>query len=296
MKYTKLMTAGALVAGLCPAAAHAQVSRVFVSVNGNDLNDCLQPASACRTLNGGIAKVDTNGEVIVIDTGSFAGANITKGVKINVPSGTIAFSASSVVVNAPAATVVIRGLTLKAFTPGSGTGIDIQAAGTVLVENSVLDGWSNGIDVQAAAGAVRLDVKDSTFRNNSNDGLLVSATGAIVTVDQSRFERSGWVGLQVLGASTASVTRSFFASNLYGVGTNHAGAVVNVTRSTVSGSGDWGAYANPGFLRVAESLITGNNVGIQNGGGATTVESFKDNLVRGNTTNTSGTITTATRQ
>ena len=106
MKPSKLIAAATLCLGLSPAVVQAQVSRVFVSVNGNDANDCLQPATSCRTLNGGIAKVDPQGDVIVIDTGSFAGATVTKSVKIDVPSGAIAFSALSIVINAPGATAI----------------------------------------------------------------------------------------------------------------------------------------------------------------------------------------------
>lgn len=294
MKYTRLITAGALAVGLCPLPVQAQVSRVFVSVNGNDLNDCLQPTSACRTLNGGIAKVDTNGEVIVIDTGSFAGANITKGVKINVPSGAIAFSASSVVVNAPAATVVVRGLTLKAFTPGSGNGIDIQAAAAVMIENCVIDGWSDGVRVQAGAGAVRVDVKDSTIRNNQHRGMEVVAPGALITVDQSRFERND-IGFRLSSNGNATLTRSLFAGHAgWGVGVNGTGAV-SVARATIAGSVEGGFFVYGGGTgRISESVITGNGIGLENASGL--LESFKDNLLRGNTSDSTGVITTVTRQ
>ncbi len=294
MKTIKLIAAGALVMGLFPVLAQAQVSRVFVSVNGNDGNDCLQPTSACRTLNGGIAKVDTNGEVIVIDTGSFAGANITKGVKINVPSGAIAFSASSVVVNAPAATVVVRGLTLKAFTPGSGNGIDIQAAAAVMIENCVIDGWSDGVRVQAGAGAVRVDVKDSTIRNNQHRGMEVVAPGALITVDQSRFERND-IGFRLSSNGNATLTRSLFAGHAgWGVGVNGTGAV-SVARATIAGSVEGGFFVYGGGTgRISESVITGNGIGLENASGL--LESFKDNLLRGNTSDSTGVITTVTRQ
>jgi len=68
MKYMKLFVVGAMV---CLAGTvEAQISRVFVSTGGNDANDCLQPATACRTLGGGVGKVDVQGEVIIVDTGS----------------------------------------------------------------------------------------------------------------------------------------------------------------------------------------------------------------------------------
>src|SRR5262245_17510485 len=80
-------------------AAQAQVARVFVSVNGNDANVCSSIATPCRTFGGGIAQVDAQGDVIVIDSGSYAGATITKSVRINVASGVVAFSGLPITVN-----------------------------------------------------------------------------------------------------------------------------------------------------------------------------------------------------
>jgi hypothetical protein len=67
----------------------------------------LEHRHPCRTLNAGVSQVDPAGEVIVIDTGSFAGANITKAVRISVPAGVTAFSASPITVNAGASDVVV---------------------------------------------------------------------------------------------------------------------------------------------------------------------------------------------
>lgn len=296
MKPIRLIAASVLAAGLWPAAAQAQVSRTFVSVNGNDANDCLQPSTACRTLNGGIAKVDAQGEVIVIDTGSFAGASITKAVKINAPTGVIAFSASPVVINAPGATVVIKGLTLKAIVAGSGGGIVIQAAGTVMIEGCVLDSWGQAaVRVESAAGAVRVDVKDTTFRNNF-DGLDAFGTGALITVDQSRFENHTQAGVVMFGPSKIIVTRSQFAGGQYGVVSNINGSEINAFRSTFTGAS---IYAIVGFpassvIRVAESIVSGNNVGFATN---SVIESFKDNILLGNTTDVIGVAPVAvTRQ
>src|SRR5262245_47641189 len=97
------------------ATAEAQVSRVFVSVNGNDANVCSNITTPCRTLGGGITQVDPYGEVIVIDSGSYAGGTITKSVKVNVPAGIVAFSGLPITVDpGGSGTVVLRGLTLKA--------------------------------------------------------------------------------------------------------------------------------------------------------------------------------------
>jgi hypothetical protein len=125
--------------------AGAQVARVFVSVTGNDANTCSNVATPCRTLAGGISQVDVDGEVIVLDSGSYAGGTIAKAVKINVPAGVVAFSGLPIVVNPGAGKVVVlRGLTIKAADVGSGNGIEHQT-GTLSIENTVVDGWNYGL-------------------------------------------------------------------------------------------------------------------------------------------------------
>src|SRR5262245_29675446 len=89
----------AVLFGVC-GNADAQVSRVFVSVTGNDVNTCSNISTPCRTISGGITQVDAQGEVIVIDSGSYAGGTITKSVKINVAAGAVAFSGLPITANA----------------------------------------------------------------------------------------------------------------------------------------------------------------------------------------------------
>ena len=283
----KLFLASALITGFA-MTSEAQVARVFVSINGNDANDCLQPSTACRTLNGGVTKVDTGGEVILVDTGSYAGATITKSVKINVPSGNVAFSGLPIVVNAPGGTVVLRGLTMKALTPGTGTGIDVLAAAAVFIENCVIDGWSTGVSM-AVAG--ELFVKGSTVRNNLNSGLQANNAGVSVSVDSSRFERNGSIGLYILNGK-ASAVRSLFTQNVGGAGSESAGQLM-VDQCEASNNSNFGLATN-GFVRVLNSTLTGNGTGLSNVGGI--IESFGNNVVRGNTTNTAGTITTVAKQ
>src|SRR5262245_47053215 len=199
-----------LLAFAAAAPAQAQISRVFVSVTGNDANVCSNVATPCRTLVGGIAQVDANGEVIVTETGSYAGATITKSVKINVPAGLTAFSGLPVVSNPGAGnTVVIRGLTLKAATPGAGTGLT-QLSGALIVENSVIDGWDTGIRVTATDP---VSISGTTVRNNLATGIFVQANST-VTIQDSRLIGNG-LGTPALGyaglfavAGRVSVDRS----------------------------------------------------------------------------------------
>jgi hypothetical protein len=179
-------------------------ARVFVSVNGNDANTCSNIATPYRTLNAAINQVDAAGEVIVIDTGSFAGANVAKSVKINVPTGVVAFSASPITVNAGMSDVVVlRGLTIKAVTPGVGDGVAFNSGAALYVENCVIDGWSTGMQILSAG---RVFITDTTVRNSAANGIdaEVSSGTARASIDLSRLENNGDCG--VIAGSNAKIT------------------------------------------------------------------------------------------
>jgi uncharacterized repeat protein (TIGR01451 family) len=262
----------------CPA-------RVFVSVLGTDTNDCSNIATPCRTLNAAIGQVATDGEVIVTRTGSYAGAAITKGVKIDAASGVVAFSGQPVTINAPGATVVIRGLTLKAVTPGTGTGLSISSAAAVFVENSVIDGWNFGIQ----QGTAELFVTDSALRNNGT-GLLTSGT---VAIDASRLMNNNTAILTDI--AKVSVRGSTLSGNTIGVNAGDT-SVVMVDKCEVAnnGTGINVPMSSGSTVRVSRSVVSGNTLGLQNVGG--TLEVDGTSVVRGNTTDTTGTISTVPRQ
>jgi hypothetical protein len=279
-------TALAIAAASLPA--HAQVSRVFVSVDGNDANVCSNIATPCRTLGAGIAQVDANGEVIVIASGSYAGGTISKAVKVNVASGVVAFSGLPIVVNPGAGKVVLRGLTLKAATVGSGIGIDHQS-GTLWVENVIVDGWDAGLRSQI--GAQLLLVKGSVFRNNTSYGLhVVSGSSASLAIDQS-FVESNYFGLALLGG-TGRVSNTALTANWAAIQTDNTD--VTFQRCEIS-SNDFGFYAYTGLVRVSGSTVTRNT---QYGFWifTATVESFGNNVIRGNATDTTSPLTTVALQ
>ena len=107
----------ALMLGLVGTSHAAQ--RQFVASYGDDTNPCtlVQP---CRTLNTAIAVVDVNGEVVVLDSAGYGTATITKNVSIVAPPGiyagtTVPSGGTGIVVDAPNATVLLRGLTINAL-------------------------------------------------------------------------------------------------------------------------------------------------------------------------------------
>ena len=291
--------AAAFVLAAGAGTVHAQVSRVFVSVTGNDANICSDILTPCRTFAGGITQVDPQGEVIVIASGSYAGGTITKSVKINVAAGVVAFSGLPITVNPGAGgTVVLRGLTLKAATAGTGTGVTHQT-GTLFLENMVVDGWQTGVSEEAAAE--RLFVKGSVFRNQASYGVLIGGAGTLLFgIDRSFFENNGIAGLQISGA-TGRVSNSVMTRNQTGAAVNGAGsgAVATFQRCEVSSNTLQGLLAGNGAtLRVSESTIVRNGTGLENQLDSSTVESFGNNVIRGNVggNNIVGTVATVSLQ
>jgi hypothetical protein len=191
---------------------------------------------------------------------------------------------------------VLRGLTIKAATPGSGTGIDHQS-GSLFVENTIVDGWYDGL--VSASTAERLHVKGSVFRNQANEGLLVQAgSTARVVIDDSFFERNGFVGVRFQGGK-GRVSNSVMSDNTAAGGVaENAGTEVTFQRCEVSHNIQSGLYAGlDSTLRVSQSTMTRNGVGLLNNGGMTTfVVSFGNNVIVGNTTDIGGTITPGTLQ
>jgi hypothetical protein len=232
--------------------------------------------------------------VIVIDTGSYGGATITKSVKVNVPVGVVAFTAATMTVAAGASDVVVlRGLTIKALTPGTGTGISYASGAALYVENCVIDGWERGLSV-TTSGATKVFLADTTIRNVSFLGLDVNpVTGAPdVSVDNARFENSANCAVIVF-QGVANVLRSIATGSEFGFCA--VGGTVNVEGSMASGNNSDGFVVNNGgVLRATKCIATRNGVGFDNAG--STFESLGDNLVRGNGTNVNGTITVVAGQ
>jgi hypothetical protein len=296
MKPSRLALASVALA-LLQASPASAAARVFVSVSGVDTGDCSNVAAPCRTLNFATVAVDAGGEVIVLTSGSYAGATLTKSVKINAPAGVVAFSASPIVVDATDTDdVVIRGLTIKALTPGTGNGIDLQNARSLHIENCVVDGWDKGGIVSDSTGDPEVYISDSIFRNSATRGFDV--LGAAST------------------STKASVFRTQFVNNGTGCGFFNQVGNAEIRQSVASGNGN--GFCSEGFLAVHNSTASHNtNAGYTNIGNGTIAVSASvafdndsgfrqlstgsffslgNSLVRGNTTNLDGTITVVTGQ
>ena len=319
---TRLLLVVLLLAGLAVATAAvfahgseaapaAAIQRTFVSTSGNDANPCTR-ADPCRNFQAALVNTLAGGEVVALDSGGYGPMTIDKSVTIAGAPGAhvaiTAFTGSGVTVNVGSSdTVVLRNLYLTGL--GGVSGISFDAGGSLHADSVVASGFSTaGLAASAAGG--ELFVSDSIFRHN-HEGVLVN--GAVdVEVSGSRAEGNNY-GFDFSNGARGTVARSAGTDNNQIAFLFEAGAVFSVSDSVADGN-ETGVAAfsngtqvtvsrsvltnNEGGLltdlespvaRIADSTVLGNGFGLFNDSG--TLETFGDNLIRGNSTETSGTIT-----
>jgi hypothetical protein len=284
------------------SVASAQASRTWVSGVGDDVNPCSRTAP-CKTFAGAISKTAAKGEINVLDSGGFGAVTITKSISIEADEGVMAgisaAGTNGIIINAGAADVVtIRGLSINGFGTGL-NGIRVLNASVVHIENCDIQNFVNrGIDVENAANAVQLFVKDTAVTNNFlggsgtpgiSGGVLIKpvSPGSVtaffdnVRMDQNQF------GLRVENNVRANIVNSSANGNtLFGfiaVATGGAPSVINMDRGSASFNSTGVRTDGVGaIVRMAQMQVTGNAQGIQatNSG---QIISHQNNAVRGNT-------------
>jgi hypothetical protein len=310
--------------------AQAVLQRVYVSaISGNDANTATGcPASApCRWFSTAVTTVDAGGEVVAMDSGAYGAVTIAKSVSIigapGVYAGITVFSGNGVTIATAAVNVVLRGLTINGM--GGSSGIYMTNGASLTVDHCAVSNFPTGYGLYVATAA-QVTVLDSLM-TGSMSGVFIGygATGA---VSRSRFSGNSSVGLEAYqssaGTTTVSVSQSeasgnnagFFADaysggtarldvrdsvasgNLYGFVVYPSGgtAQMSVSSSLASGNSSIGLYASGSgaTLTAGGSTVTRNGVGLVQTSSAV-LESTGDNIVRGNTTATGGTITSVSR-
>jgi hypothetical protein len=284
---------------LLPAIGHAQATRTWVSGVGDDANPCSRTAP-CKTLAGAISKTAANGIINMLDPGGVGAVTITKSITIDGGADLghiLASGTNGVVINAGASdTVVLRNLAFQGVNLGL-SGVNILQAGTVRIENCVIQDFSqNGIKA-STTGALKLSVYNTTIQNigalsSSNDGGISIVPGAGGSV-RALFDRvsvlgaSQWgvnvmgnlrlnlrdsnvsggtgSGLRVdgsVGASQVVIDNSYFNDNsVNGIFSTGSSAIVRMQRSTITGNGQGLITASLGqIISFGNNVITGNAI------------------------------------
>ncbi len=169
-----------------PGAAHAQLTKIFVSATGNDASDGAR-GTPKRTFQSAHDAVAANGQIVVLDTAGYGALSITKSLTVTVPAGVTGFvtatGGNGVTVDAsPSGVVALSGLTIE----GATAGILITSVGRMHVSDCLLRACTNGIQ-DNSTGAVY--IRDSAFHDNNNGLFIQCLTGlAPVSVEHCRFE------------------------------------------------------------------------------------------------------------
>ena len=291
----------ALAAFLLLSSSAFAAQRTFVSTGGTDLNVCSL-AAPCRGFAKAITVTDVNGEIVVLDSGGYGAVTVNKNVTITSPAGvyggiSVFAGNDGITIVAPAAKVVLRGLTING--QGGDNGIRVQA-GEVHIESSVISNMEaagirveggtsvriagtvarsneDGLRVVPGGGAVSVLVRDSEFSNNGTTGIGVSPSAAganaQVTVERTSVTKNG-AGLTV--ATTGSATATVVVT--HSVASENAGAGVSSTGAGTT-------------VFVRESAITRNNVGLAQASSGV-LNACGANLLVANNTAQSGAINT----
>jgi len=297
---------------LLPAIAHAQAFRAYVASYGSDANPCTV-AAPCRLLPAALNMIASGGEVWMLDSANFNSAtvNVTKNVAIQAIPGQVGsivpFAAAPAMILAPGVVVSVRNVSMVTNATNPGTDAIQMTTGILSVENSIFQ-VGNGYSAVVVNGQGRASVHGAMFRGGSYG--IYATEGATVNVSSSKFVAIGAAGVYATAtnAFTTQVTvrNCDFADNPYtsvwaytNPASASAAARITVTESSITGS-DYAVVAsldNAGsvIVSVGSSVISGNFYALYQRGTGAVTEVMGDNVVRNNTANTSGTITTAPR-
>ena len=256
-----------LTAVLFTAGAEA-AQRTFISAgSGSDGNHCTRQAP-CRNFAAAMAQTDAGGEVVVLDSGGYGVASITQAVSLISPggvyAGVTAFSGTAITVNAPGASVILRGLSLNAL--GGTRGVSVSSALIVHIENLVVNGFAgHGVEV---VGNAEVFVKDSEIRNNDESGIYAGpASGsAIVTVDGVRVERNSNgitadSGVSLTVRNVVAADNSDFGFLFRNSGTGAVLLAVVENSVATNGSNDGFRAQDGARVTIRNSLSSRNNHG-----------------------------------
>src|SRR5947209_3792450 len=216
------MTAAFLFPLIATAPAHAQATRTWVSGVGDDANPCSRTAP-CKTFAGAISKTAAGGEINCLDPGGFGAVTITKSITINCHDvfGSVLVSGTNGINiqadNAAAPRVRLRNLNVTGITGLGLNGIRITGATTsttvVVLEDLMIDGFSQrGISDERSGGG-KLFVLNSTIRDNGAAGVGVvpgAAVAIAASLNNVRVFRSA-LGLSTGNGSQVTVNNSVFS-------------------------------------------------------------------------------------
>ena len=211
---TRHAVVSALIA-LATAFSAEAAQRSFVSTTGLDANACTL-AAPCRSFGTALTHTDAGGEIIVLDSGAYGRVTVSQSVTIEAPAGVYAgisvFAATNGIdVNAPGATITLRGLSING--QGGNLGINVAAVNALRIDRCRISGMgAQGILI--VAGSVV--ITDTYINDNAHDGIW--ANGVVDVLVRNTVSVRNLSGSAFFNGARATLRDSSFASNsFYGV-------------------------------------------------------------------------------
>lgn len=261
-----LVRALAIALFVFAADARAASPRVYLASSGANSGACTR-AAPCLTFAYALAQVSPKGEIVVLDTSSYAPFTVTKSVSIVAAPGAhvvvSAVSGTAVTVTiAVADAVVLRGLTVMGQGAGN-TGVRFNGQGALHIEECVVSGFTAHGIFQSGSG--RMYVKDTQVRDGGGYGIRMYVNSGRITgsIDHCRVENIGNDGTGIGVGNNAEVS----VSNTVVAGNGSSGFVVGgsgmmtVSDSTAEGNDDHGFYATSGGRMALTHCRAASNFG-----------------------------------
>ena len=281
----------AIVLLLAAGSAVAQNNRSFVATSGSDANNCSQ-GNACRSFARAITQTNAGGEIIAINSGGFGTFTVDKSLIIVAPTGVnaavTATAGDAIVVNAPGATVVLRGLDVNAL--GGANGIAATDFSALFIENCQVNGFTqDGINVSTLVAAETY-VRGCTIRNNAFGGLSLVGTQKAIVERTSLFSNNDF-GLNVVGPEMKVTARACVSTgNDSGFGSSFG--ELNLQACVSSGNNVGVSVFSNATVRISNCTVTNNaGAGLFNFNNDSAVETRQNNTIAGNSPNILGNVT-----
>ncbi len=306
------------LAGVSASASATGLTKAWVSSAGANGSGCGPIATPCRTIAGALAILAPGGEIDIHDPGAYGPGPIVINQAVSIVndgvgvagvqagSGNNAFTISV----GAADTVVIRGLTIDGGGVGS-NGIEFDGGGGLTVANCVIRHFANtgsnngnGILLAPTVGTTSVLVSNAMIADNGLAGVYYDAPSGSNTLNAAfdrvivqnnnnglAFETAG--GVAAFNASVSeSIVRNNSGFGLFQDTNPSAISQVVVDSSYFLGNQTAGIQVQGQTLWLGRSVVQQNGiVGVRNLGG--TINSYQDNKINGNGTDTVGTISTA---
>lgn len=251
---------------LAVADASATAQRTFVSSTGNDVNLCSL-AQPCRGFARAMTQTGPSGEVIVLDSAGYGPVTITKSVSLIAPAGIYAgitvSSGDGIIVNAPGATIVLRGLSING--QGGSNGVNVLSVARLRIESCIISKMADDGVTHSAPGA-ELIVLDTIVRDNGGSGIGGDVDASVV-LDHVRSEHNGTHGFymaSLLGEARAMISESVFAFNgsngVWVAATGTGTTFAQVERSVLADNGGGGIKINSALNASIGAVVTRNAI------------------------------------